>query len=274
MVAVTFGGPPLTRMPSQTFNLGHEAARESDHRFSALRNCGKDRREQNVQKKKERGRERERENTNRKIFNHSISFSFFQISLYAQFPPSRRNESKLKLGPNYLDRCLTFQLSRYVDTKYRSTVPTWSLSRPFKFPRNPYRIVQWSIEDSPCSPRRWTRQSGSLPRVRRTPCTVDSSATQKIILFPEFVPLKIEKEIRTRSFPSRRKEGLAILGDYLASVTVNDETKRGKQNRCPRSRNSPIFQTFDKITMRVLSCGHNRSHDWEREEARCVIRRF
>lgn len=60
MVAVTFGGPPLTRMPSQTFNLGHEAARESDHRFSALRNCGKDRREQNVQKKKEGEKERER----------------------------------------------------------------------------------------------------------------------------------------------------------------------------------------------------------------------
>lgn len=48
---------------------------------------------------------------------------------------------------------------------------------------------------------------------------------------------------------------------------------RGKQNRC-RVMHSRIFQTFDKITMQALSCAHNRSHDWEREEARCAIRRF
>lgn len=155
MVAVTFGGPPLTRMPSQTFNLGHEAARESDHRFSALRNCGKDRREQNVQKKKEgeKERERKRENISWKIFN--VPFVFLSPSLSRRISSiSRRNPSKLKLGPNYQSM---FDLS-IIPVSTRNITPTVPTSiaistvqiskKPVSYRRMIHR------RDSPCSPRR------------------------------------------------------------------------------------------------------------------------
>lgn len=186
------GGPPLTRMPSQTFNLGHEAARESDHRFSALRNCGKDRREQNVQKKKEGKKERKRKriSVGKFLTFHSV---FHSRSLLRRIFLHRgeRNPSKLKNLESELPVDVwPFNYPR-VDTKYRFQHFDRYLDRFQETRIVSYRIVEWihRKEDSPCSPRRWTRQSGSLPRVRRTPCTVDSSATQKIIFFPEFVPL-------------------------------------------------------------------------------------
>lgn len=60
-------------------------------------------------------------------------------------------------------------------------------------------------------------------------------------------------------------EGFAILRTitgFRYGKWRNPRGGRGKKNRCPRSRNSLayIFQTFDKITMRALSCAHNRSH--------------
>ena len=128
MVAVTFGGTWLTRMPSQTFNLGHEAARESDQRFSALRNCGKDRRPTACRKKTERGRKKWNQLEN---FWHSVVSLSRSLSYVYRFPSDRyirdsqREPSMTKLATTELQ-----------DDGRLSIIPVsiWSLSRPFEFP--------------------------------------------------------------------------------------------------------------------------------------------
>ena len=174
---------------------------ETAEKIAVNRTCRKRRRG--------RKRERERENISWKIFN--VSFVFLSSLSRRISSISRRNPSKLKLGPNYQSM---FDLS-IIPVSTRNITPTVPTSiaistvqiskKPVSYRRMIHR------RDSPCSPRRWTRQSGSLPRVRRTPCTVDSSATQKIMFFPESVPLNSNKGKKREKKFEIEMEGLAIL---------------------------------------------------------------
>lgn len=158
------GGAWLTRMPSQTFNLGHEAARESDQRFSVLRNCGKDRRQQRAEKK-QRKKETCWKMSGIRVppfFFYDLSHDFVQIDTFQIV--GRNYKERSLLQPNY-KTIVPFNYPG-IDTKYHSAVSIWSLSRPFKLRRNPYRIVEMihsrlTLQPSQVNAPKWKPAAGS-----------------------------------------------------------------------------------------------------------------